>query len=164
MAHAEVSPELRDAVRRLEALTGRTVADVADGHARWELYRAALASDAARPGLPAAVMAEADAVLASGVVGEALARVPRADRETWVRSLAPSVRAFSERRACELGTLEDLRSGAEVQALGPELVDGWSDWLQLRIAAEVSDVSVLRLLADSGRTKRIRRTAAEALG
>ncbi|MFH8627730.1 hypothetical protein ACH4A8_38585 [Streptomyces vietnamensis] len=164
MADADVSPALRDAVRRLEVLTGTAVPDVADGHARWELYRAALASDAARPALLAAVESENDAALASGVVGEALERLPRTDRETWVQALDPSVRAFSARRAQELGTLEDLRSGAGVREFGPELVDGWSDWLQLRIAAEVSDPSVLRALAGSGRTKRIRRAASEALG
>lgn len=161
---AEVSPGLRDAVRRLEALTGRVVRDVTDGHARWELYRAALASDAARPGLLAAVVVEPDGAVASAAVGEVLEWVPRADRDVWVRALAPSVRAFSERRARELGVLEDLRSGAGVRELGPGLPDGWSDWLQLRIGAEVSDPSVLRLLAASGRTRRIRRTAAEALG
>ncbi|MEU3477586.1 hypothetical protein ACI2LO_25010 [Streptomyces sp. NPDC033754] len=164
MADAETPPALRDAVRRLAALADRAVPDMTDGHARWELYRAALASDAARPGLLAAVAAETDGALASAVVGEALERVPRGDREAWVQALAPLVRAFSERRAHELGTLEDLRSGSTVQAPAPELVDSWSDWLQLRIAAEVSDSSVLRVLAESGRTKRIRRAAAEALG
>lgn len=166
MANAEVTPELRHALRQLEERVGTTVSDVTDGHARWELYRAALASDTARPGLLAAVTAEADGALASAVVGEALERVPRADRETWVQALAPSVRAFSERRARELGILEELRSRAEAPTLGTELVDGWSewsDWLQLRIGAEVSEPSVLRVLAESGRTKRIRRTATEAL-
>ncbi|MEU7294815.1 hypothetical protein AB0A76_16600 [Streptomyces exfoliatus] len=164
MVDAEVPQELRDALRQLEDRVGTTVSDVTDGHARWELYRAALASDAARPDLLAAVVAEPDGALASAVVGEALERVPRADRETWVQALAPSVRAFSERRARELGILEDLRSGAERPALDAGVVDGWSDWLQLRIGAEISETSVLRALAESGRTKRIRRTAAEALG
>ncbi|MFD3659396.1 hypothetical protein ACFWVF_02135 [Streptomyces sp. NPDC058659] len=160
----EASPALREAVRRLEALTGRVVADMADGHARWELYRAALASDTARPHLLPAVAAETDAALASAVVGDALERVPRAERASWVRALAPTARAFSERRARELGTLEDLLSGAGAPTPGAELIDGWSDWLQLRIAAEVSDESLLRLLAATGRTKRVRRTAAGALG
>ncbi|CAM5400659.1 hypothetical protein [Streptomyces narbonensis] len=164
MADAEIPRELRDAVRRLEGLVGTAVSDVTDSHARWELYRAALASDDARPGLLSAVVAEPDDALASAVVGEALQLVPRADRETWVQALAPSVRAFSERRARELGTLEDLRSGAEVPTPGPELVGGWSDWLQLRIVAEAPNASVLRILAESGRTKRIRRAAAGALG
>ncbi|MFV6027861.1 hypothetical protein [Streptomyces sp. NPDC056264] len=162
MVDADVSPELREALGGLEDLLGRTVTDVTDGHARWELYRAALASDAARPALLAAVVAEPDGALASGVVGEVLERLPRAERSTWVEALSPSVRAFSERRARELGVLEDLRAGAP--APDPEAVTGWSDWLQLRIAAEVSDGAVLRLLAESGRTKRIRRAAAEALG
>ncbi|MFE5735490.1 hypothetical protein ACFQ7A_31905 [Streptomyces sp. NPDC056528] len=163
MADADVPPELRDAVRLLETLTGSVVLDVADSHARWELYGAALTSNAARPALLDAVVSETDAALASGVVGEALERVPRADRETWVRALAPSVRAFSARRAHELGILEDLRSGTGAGEPGPELVDGWSDWLQLRITTEVSDPSVLRVLAKSGRTKRIRRAAEVAL-
>ncbi|WP_406062270.1 hypothetical protein OG462_29740 [Streptomyces sp. NBC_01077] len=164
MVDADVSPELREALRGLEDRLGRTVTDVNDGHARWELYRAALASDAARPGLLAAVVAESDGALASGVVGEALERVPRADRNIWVEALSPAVRAFSERRARELGLLEDLRAGAAAPAPDSGSVAGWSDWLQLRIAAEVSDGAVLRLLAESGRTKRIRRAAAEALG
>ncbi|NML53437.1 hypothetical protein HHL19_06875 [Streptomyces sp. R302] len=164
MADAEVSPELRAAVRRLETLTGQRVSGTADGHARWELYRAALASDAARPALLTAVTAEADGALASAVVGEVLERVPRAERGAWVDALAPAVRAFCARRTDELGILEDLRAGTRVPELGPGLVEGWSDWLQLRITAEVSDPAVLRALAESGRTKRIRRTAAEALG
>ncbi|MCX4983548.1 hypothetical protein [Streptomyces sp. NBC_00572] len=163
MADADVSPELREALRGLEDRLGTTVTDVTDGHARWELYRAALASDAARPGLLAAVVAESDGALASGVVGDALERVPRADRNVWVEALSPSVRAFSERRARELGVLEDLRSGAAPAPDAGSVAD-WSDWLQLRIAAEVSDGAVLRLLAESGRTKRIRRTATESLG
>lgn len=116
MVDADVSPELREALRGLEDRLGRTVTDVNDGHARWELYRAALASDAARPGLLAAVVAESDGALASGVVGEALERVPRADRNIWVEALSPAVRAFSERRARELGLLEDLRAGAAAPA------------------------------------------------
>ncbi|MFE7553473.1 hypothetical protein [Streptomyces gardneri] len=164
MADAEVPQELRDAVRGLEGLVGTVVSDMTDSHARWELYRASLASDDARPFLLAAVVAEPDGVLASAVVGEVLELVPRADRQSWVGALAPAVRAFSERRARELGILEDLRSGAEVPTFGPELLGGWSDWLQLRIVAEVPDAPVLRILAESGRTKRIRRAAAGALG
>lgn len=163
MADAELPPELRGALRQLEEHLGRSLTDAHDGHARWELYRATLATDAARPALLAAVTAEPDGALASGVVGEVLERVPRGERDAWVRALAPEVRAFSERRARELGVLEDLRSGAMAPDRVPELIDGWSDWLQSRIVADVPDEAVLRVLAASGRTKRIRRTAAEAV-
>ncbi|MEU2496406.1 hypothetical protein [Streptomyces sp. NPDC007883] len=163
MADAEPSPALRDALRRLEEHLGRSLPNPSDGHARWALYRAALTSDAARPALLAAVTAEPDDALASGVVGEVLERLPRAERDTWVRVLAPAVRAFSERRAQELGTLEDLRTGAIDPDRLPRLVDDWSDWLQFRAATE-ADATVRRALAASGRTKRIRRTAAESLG
>ncbi|UYQ65828.1 hypothetical protein [Streptomyces peucetius] len=164
MADAELSPELRDALRVLEDHLGKPLPDAHDSHARWELYRAALATDTARAALLGAVRAEPDGALASGVVGEALERLPRTERETWIRSLAPEVRAFSERRARELCALEDLRSGALAPGRVPELIDTWSDWLQLRIVTEAPDETVLRALAVSGRTKRIRRKAAEALG
>lgn len=157
-------PALRQALKELEERLGRSLTDASDGHARWELYRAALGSAAARPALLAAVTAEPDGALASGVVGEVLERLPRAERDTWVRVLPPAVRGFSERRARELAALEDLRTGALAPDRVPELVDGWSDWLQLRVAGEVRDATALRAVAASGRTKRIRRTATEALG
>ncbi|MFG3503997.1 hypothetical protein ACGF5F_00660 [Streptomyces sp. NPDC047821] len=164
MADAELPPELRGALRELEERLGSSLTDAHDGHARWELYRAALATDAARPALLAAVTAEPDGALASGVVGEVLERVARGERDAWVQALAPSVRAFSERRARELGALEDLRSRAIAAERVPELIDGWSDWLQSRIVTDAPDEAVLRVLAASGRTQRIRRAAAEALG
>ncbi|MFI1466354.1 hypothetical protein [Streptomyces wuyuanensis] len=164
MADAEPPAALRAALRRLEADLGRSVSDVSDSHARWELYRAALGSETARAALLAAVTAEPDGALASGVVGEVLEGVPRTERGAWVRALAPEVRAFSERRVRELGVLEDLRSGALAPDRVPELIDGWSDWLQLRVATETRDDMVLRSLVASGRTKRIRRTAGESLG
>ncbi|MGI5480556.1 hypothetical protein [Streptomyces lavendofoliae] len=164
MADAEPCAELRGPLRQLEEHLGTSLSDASDGHARWELYRAALGSDAARPALLAAVTAEPDGALASGVVGEVLERLPRPEREAWVQALAPEVREFSERRARELATLEDLRSGALAPDRVPELIDTWSDWLQLRLATESGDETVLRALAASGRTKRIRRTAGESLG
>ncbi|MFJ4470816.1 hypothetical protein ACIP2X_25500 [Streptomyces sp. NPDC089424] len=157
------TPRLRDALRRLEEGLGRVLADAGDGHARWELYRAALDSGPARPALRDAVAAEPDGALASGVVGEILERLPRAERGDWVGALAPEVRAFAEHRARELATLEDLRSGEIAPGRVPELLADWSDWLQLRVAAEAR-APVLRTLAVSGRTRRIRRTAAECLG
>ncbi|MFJ8074742.1 hypothetical protein ACIQ7Q_12625 [Streptomyces sp. NPDC096176] len=160
----ELPPELRDALRRVAEHLGRPLSHAPDGHARWELYRAALGSDTVRPALLEAVAAEPDGALASGVVGEALERLPRAERDTWVQALAPDVRAFCERRAGELATLEDLRSGALAPGRVPELIDTWSDWLQLRIITEAPDETALRALATTGRTKRIRRTATEALG
>ncbi|MFF8830012.1 hypothetical protein [Streptomyces sp. NPDC015131] len=164
MADAEPPAELRDALRQLQEHLGRPLSDASDSHARWELYRAALGTETARPALLAAVTAEPDGALASGVVGEALEGLPRTQRDTWLRALAPEVRAFSEKRAQELGVLEDIRSGALAPDDVSELIGDWSDWLQLRLATESRDATVLRSLAASGRTKRIRRTAAESLG
>ncbi|MEU6484298.1 hypothetical protein [Streptomyces sp. NPDC046887] len=155
-------PGLRQALQDLARELGTPLPPGPDdSHAPWEVYRAALRSETARPLLPAAVRAEPDGALASGVVGEVLELLPRPERDTWVAALPPAVRAFSERRARELAILDDLR--AEAPALVPEVTD-WSDWLQLRAAIEVRHPGVLNALADSGRTKRIRRTARESLG
>ncbi|MER5886682.1 hypothetical protein ABT160_22890 [Streptomyces sp. NPDC001941] len=163
MADAEPSPELRAALTRLEEHRGTPVSDAADGHVRWDLYRSVLTSREARPFLLAAVTAESDHGVASGVVGAVLEDLPRDERDAWVQALAPEVRGFSERRARELETLEDLRSGRLAPERLPDAIDEWSDWLQLRAAVQ-GDAAVLRVLAASGRTKRIRRTATESLG
>ncbi len=151
-------------LRQLEGYLGRSAAaDLDDGHARWDLYRVALDSVGALPLLLGAISAEPDSSVASGVVGEVLERVPAADRQEWVHALVPSVRGFSERRSRELGVLESIRGGDLSAARVADLIDDWTDWLQLRVIGAVRDPDVLRLLAERGRTKRIRHTAREAL-
>ncbi|CAL9455308.1 hypothetical protein SUDANB1_02520 [Streptomyces sp. enrichment culture] len=44
-----------------------------------------------------------------------------------------------------------------------DLIDGWSDWLQLRAVQAAADTAVLHVVSRKGRTKRIRQAAAEAL-
>ncbi|MFC9129636.1 hypothetical protein ACFT4A_22670 [Streptomyces sp. NPDC057099] len=44
-----------------------------------------------------------------------------------------------------------------------DLIDGWSDWLQLRAVQAASDTAVLHVVSRKGRTKRIRQAAVEAL-
>ncbi|MFD7610839.1 hypothetical protein [Streptomyces sp. NPDC059828] len=85
------------------------------------------------------------------------------ERDAWVQALAPSVRSFSERRARELGVLEAVQSGEFAAGGAIGMIEGWTDWLQLRVASAAQDADLLRSLADHGRTKRIRHTAREAL-
>ncbi|MGI5428689.1 hypothetical protein [Streptomyces sp. CA-179760] len=162
---ADPSPALVELLRQLDRAAGRTESEAsfADGHDRWSLYRAAMDAPGALPPLFEAVSLEPDGPLASGVVGEVLERVPAGEREPWVRILDPSVRAFSERRARELGVLESLRQGAvPAEGIG-DLVDGWSDWLQLRAVRAAADTAVLRVVSRKGRTRKIRQAAVEAL-
>ncbi|MEU0301908.1 hypothetical protein ABZ252_20930 [Streptomyces sp. NPDC006175] len=134
-----------------------------DGHARWELYRRAAEQPAAHALLLDAVRAETDGPLASAVVVLMLEKTPVAAHSSWTAALDPEVRDFAERRSRELAVLESLdRSAPDCDR---EAVGAWSDWLQLRVAGSRAESHrpVLELLAEHGRTKRIRRTAAGSL-
>lgn len=160
------SPAWADALRQLAAAVGRSTAGASfkDGHDRWSLYRAALDTPAALPLLFKAVSLEQDGSLASGVVGEVLERVPADERERWVQILAPSLRGFSARRTLELGVLESLEQGTVPADAVGDLIDAWSDWLQLRAVHATSDEEILGVVFRKGRTKRIRQAAMETLG
>ncbi|MDX3457211.1 hypothetical protein PV396_35540 [Streptomyces sp. ME02-8801-2C] len=162
---ADPSPALGELLRQLAQFVGgyEDNASFADGHDRWSLYRAAMDTPAVLPLLFEAVALESDGPLASGVVGEALERVPGDERERWVGILPPTVRDFSARRARDLGVLESIEGGAmSAEAVG-DLIDGWSDWLQSRAVRVTADEDVLRVVSQRGRTKRIRRAAVDAL-
>ncbi|MEV6263263.1 hypothetical protein AB0M42_21275 [Streptomyces sp. NPDC051784] len=136
-----------------------------DGHARWELYREAAGSPSSHALLLDAVRAETDGPLASAVVVLVLETAPADERALWVEALPPEVRDFAERRAEELAVLDALDrcdEGRESGGYSAQDLDTWSDWLQLRAAGPGRPRRLLDLLAEHGRTKRIRRTAAEA--
>ncbi|WP_030672182.1 hypothetical protein [Streptomyces cellulosae] len=162
---ADPSPALGEVLRRLAQAVGRyeNHASFADGHDRWSLYRVAMDTPAALPLLFEAVSLETDGPLASGVVGDVLERVPGDERERWVRILPPTVRDFSAHRARDLGVLESLRQGAVSAETVADLIDGWSDWLQLRAVRVTADQGILRVVSQRGRTKRIRQAAVDAL-
>ncbi|MFB4422257.1 hypothetical protein C5F59_014335 [Streptomyces sp. QL37] len=134
-----------------------------DGHARWELYRRAAEQPAAHALLLDAVRAETDGPLASAVVVLMLEKTPVAAHGSWTAALDPEVRDFAERRSGELAVLESLDRNAP--AYDADGVGAWSDWLQLRAARSRAENHrpVLDLLAEHGRTNRIRRTAAESV-
>lgn len=133
-----------------------------DGHARWELYRSAAGQPEAAELLLAAVQAETDLPLSSSVVVMMLEKVPAGERRRWVDALDPAVRDFAEQRSAELAVLDSLAQGDSSFDAGD--VEAWSDWLQLRVAQAGTDGdgNVLDVLAGHGRTKRIRRHAAES--
>ncbi|MET7366723.1 hypothetical protein ABZS61_12970 [Streptomyces sp. NPDC005566] len=133
-----------------------------DGHARWELYCRAAGQPEAAELLLAAVRAETDLPLSSSVVVMMLEKVPAEGRRRWVDALRPENRGFAERRSDELAVLDSL--DREDRSFDAGDVEAWSDWLQLRAAQGETggDGHVLDLLAEHGRTKRIRRHAAES--
>jgi hypothetical protein len=153
-----VLQQLARAVGRYEASSSYI-----DGHARLSLYRVAMDTPAALPLLFEAVSLEPDGPLASGIVGDVLERVPGDEREQWVRALPPAVRAFSTQRARDLGVLESIKEGTVSAEAVNDLIDGWSDWLQRKAVEATPDQDILRILSQKGRTKRVRRSALEAL-
>ncbi|WP_405692721.1 hypothetical protein [Streptomyces sp. NBC_01185] len=131
-----------------------------DGHDRWELYRRAADRPPAHELLLDAVRAETDEPLASAVVVLMLERLPISEHGRWTAALRPDVRGFAERRSGEMAVLASLDRDAA--AHDAESVRTWSDRLQLRVARGGATRSrrLLDLLAEHGRTKRIRRIAA----
>ena len=153
-----------DLVRELGALVGLEVPDWRDEHARWGLYRRAGEDPEGLDLLRRAVAVDPDPSLASAVVVMMLERIESSQRDRWVGMLDPSVRKFSEVRSRELGLLESVRSGNDLDSIDSNTVEGWSDWLQCRVAESARDGRVLSVLSRHARTKRIRRIAGETLG
>ncbi|NRQ38597.1 DUF3027 domain-containing protein [Nonomuraea sp. NN258] len=126
-----------------------------DAQRRWRLYLRAL-DDLDERGLTLlrdALADEPDRELALAVVLRALESVGASERRPWIELTPPGPdRERAESRAVDLDAL----------AGGPSGVPGdWSDWLQRRLAATTADLATLDLLAQAGRTRRVRRMAAE---
>lgn len=139
--------------RALAALvreTGRAP-DLTTDHGRWQLYEASYGS---LDLLHVALAHEQDAALRTSVVLRVLELVE--DHTRWLE-LAPGDE-YAPRRSREVGV---LRRAADLPAEEVDL-PAWSDWLQLRLA-EVPARGLLRVLAEQGRTRRIRRVAAGTL-
>lgn len=150
--------DLRAAVGVLAAQVGGAPVDVADGHARWSLYRLAMPRPEAWAALEEAVRREEDANVASSVVVQMLERAPADGRQRWVDALgSAAARQFAQGRADDLAVLAAAVAGEPVDPADR------SRWLQERLAEQAVDHGLLARLADAGDTKRIRRTAAERL-
>ncbi|GAA2211406.1 hypothetical protein GCM10009850_068650 [Nonomuraea monospora] len=126
-----------------------------DAHRRWMMYLRTLDSmdEDGLTLLRAALAEEPDREMALAVILRALEVVGGSERQEWIELARPGEdREHAEARVRDL----DILAG------GPTGVpDEWSNWTQRRIAATSSDLAMLDLLAQAGRTRSIRRMAAE---
>jgi hypothetical protein len=153
---------LETALRSLAECVGEPLPDdVGDGHQRWALYRQAVSVKACHPQLLVALSLDPDDALVAGVVIRVMEENDELDCEPWINLMrSEKGRQYASRRAQEI---EILRAHGNVPELSGEILSTWTDWLQVRLA-EISKVRrPLELLAQYGRTKRIRRTAAQRL-
>jgi hypothetical protein len=137
------------------------VGEAPDLHAdygRWQLYRAAAGDVGLRGLLLSVVVEEPDRVLAGAVVVHMLEVVGPDEHQQWIHRLKESERGFAERRSTEWRVLLRAREAALSRREVEAGLDGWTDWLQLRIAAYV-DAEARAVIEERGRTTRIRQLA-----
>ncbi|WP_149030224.1 hypothetical protein [Kitasatospora sp. MBT66] len=152
---------LKELIQELASTLGLDASSWQDGHGRWEIYRRAADHPGVVEKMYRAVEIEPDPSISSAAVVMMLERVDCSTRARWVELIQPQVRKFAEIRARELDIFESLTSpGVTVEQAD---LEGWSDWLQLRVAKSASDRLVLSRISEHGRTKRIRRIAADRL-
>jgi hypothetical protein len=151
---------IAEIVDALAGLEGSPVADPGDGHERWALYLSAMDFES-RFGLPFdAVGLEPDPAITLSLVLRMLDKLPVVMREAWADNIPyAKEREFVRKRIRELSILCSVNEGVPQPGQAEGTYETWSDWLQLQIANSAYDIRVLELLADRGRTKRIRGTA-----
>lgn len=157
-----VNRTLNEVIGELALLYGSASVDPQDGHGRWALYRQAI--DAGQPSdlLLDAVALEPDPSIALSLVLHILEKVPEGDRPTWISRLVVSKgRDYATKRAKELGILQASIAGDLAISADADAPEVWSDWLQLRLAEACLDRTILGILSEHGRTKRIRRIASD---
>ncbi|WP_433513241.1 hypothetical protein ACQP2T_58065 [Nonomuraea sp. CA-143628] len=158
----EISEELRGKLIELARLQGGEAGELTDEHERWALYRVAIDDGIGVTELFDLISLEPDSALASSVVVHMVERSAPEERRLWVARLPAEVQGSAQVRVAELETVDMLCSGGFPHDQVADSLAGWSTWLQLRIIAFVQDTHVLRILAEQGRTKRVRRQATEA--
>ncbi|WP_331743816.1 hypothetical protein OH809_43915 (plasmid) [Streptomyces sp. NBC_00873] len=134
-------------------------------HERFAEYLHALAmvSDAEETALVAAVLGDPDQVMAqSAVVRHLDARAATLHRDpefcTWARRMAAAVdlHPFAAQRLREWSLISAIALNA---AWGPHELVAASDWSQRKVAESTTSFEALAILAQSGRTRRVRNTA-----
>ena len=137
------------------------VGEAPDLHAdygRWQLYRAAAADEGLRGLLLSVVVEEPDRVLARAVVVYMLEVVSPDEHMQWITRLHEDEREFAQRRSTEWRVLLRARGEALSRREVEVGLDGWTDWLQLRIAPYV-EAEARAVIEERGRTNRIRQLA-----
>lgn len=140
---------------------GLAADDLSDEHARWRVYERALDALPDRGLLKRAVAVESDKVLAEAVVLRMVEQVADDEQDRWIELLPSDRRSYSRQRAHEVRVLRHARSQQlTTEQLATDLVN-WSDWLQRRVVSELADRAAVELMAERGRTKRVRNAARE---
>lgn len=149
---------LLDHIACVAALAGRADHDhgalAADEHLRYEWYRDARPKDECA--FLALVLCDPDESMATAAVVARIDAVARSacDFAEWARQVAPALAQadFVRSRLAEWRLLRDAFDGRPVDA---DAVLAASDWAQRKLAAVV-DGELLMLLAERGRTRRVR--------
>ncbi|MFI6500183.1 hypothetical protein [Nonomuraea typhae] len=158
-----ISEELRIKLHELARVQEAQPGDLDDEHERWALYLVAIREGLGIAQLFDVLPLEPDLAMASSAVVNLVERSAPEERRVWLSRIPQEARDHPEKRVAELETVDAvLRGELRADHVAGDL-DSWSDWLQLRITGRVEDPAVLRILAERGRTKRIRRQAEEAL-
>jgi hypothetical protein len=143
---------------------------LADGHARRQVYLAALAvaPDDQESALVALVLGDPDRVMAEAAmvsyVDSQASRLHSADTfAAWAAGIASMVEkhSFLARRIREWQLFKHLMDGGTAD---PETLAASSNWLQHKVVDEALSVAVLTVMGEVGRTKRVRNLAKTRAG
>jgi hypothetical protein len=152
--------EFEISIGRLALCAGEAAPeDINDEHQRWELYKRARQVGTCRQELLDAVSLDPDSVLSLSVSLHMLESEDARSREAWIAILRDEhQREYALRRAKEIEILEAF---GDVSGLSQDVIETWSDWLQIRLSEVSNAAEVLEHLSKYGRTKRTRRTASD---
>lgn len=142
-------------------VVGLAADDLNDEHARWRVYKRAVDTLPDRDLLKRAVDLEPDKVLAEAVVVRMVEQLADDEQDEWIELLPSDRRSYSRQRACEVRVLRRAQSQQLTgEQVATDLVN-WSNWLQRRLVSELADRAAVELMAERGRTKRVRNAARE---
>lgn len=134
-------------------------ADVLDEHARFKVYRVMVDDPRHHRLLIDCLTGEPDEALRTSAL-VLLAEAAPADMRAAISSAATATgRAFVDTRLSEIALLEHVVGGAFDDTV-QSAVRHASNWLQRRVVEDSSNVPVLALLAEEGRTRKVRAAAA----
>ena len=164
---APATADLEELLRATGASTA--IAELlADEHLRYDLYLAALEATAPEDEvrLIDVVLREPDATMRDAALGATVDRrastLALEEFASWFEERSPQLRTstFARQRGDEWILYGRIAAGLDV---APKDYLNSSDWLQRKLSAETTSEQVLEVLAEHGRTKRIRGRARERL-
>ncbi|NRQ38842.1 hypothetical protein HII36_44525 [Nonomuraea sp. NN258] len=160
-AGAHIDEELRELLHELARLQQVDLGELSEDHQRWALYDLAIREGVGRDLLFRLLPLEPDLPMASSVVVQLVERVDPEERAAWVGRIPPEQRDYALRRVGELEIVDAVAAGELPAGQVAQRLDGWSDWVQRRITECVRDPAVLEIMAERGRTRRVRGQAGE---